>query len=643
MESPDYFTGRGWGMLRTDPKHVYDACRGEGRSFVIVRDNVPYVFSVGEQAGDVLEKYFKELIGMLSDSLKLDSGWGAPRVRIPGTNVGILDSQAVLRYFLLVHQHVFLSSQTKGQSGVGMHGGNYSGKAKSSRDYRFTGVIFVELTTHLSHTVEYFLLLFKYLLNQGLAMPQLFVICDYPTEKFNFIETDIFETKVTKWGLSLGEPAEFPVIKDIETTYIDSYQNPQVFIDMFRDTEKTCVIVSQNGFYEKMLKEYMVGGPVMVYEDIESYIKTPPFERDVGVLLLRTMEELLSIMQSPPKIKVRGAAGMMEDPSETGPSQPLITTFSPSVVLFDTRFRVGINMLYAGNVMMPVCPNEDYVKGAVWKLSRYLNMRRSKLFTYDEGRERIIRGIFTRSPIIDYIQFREHGVDMFLLYTNYYKIGAPGNFMSIIRSEAEMLRTLKYEEPEFHSAFSKCVTLNIHPMVISMIENWFRREHNGKKLPRIAILVFAAVMLTHRGNLVEIKEHGTREHENDMSQTSRYGQIFLQYLLLMQRYSSIVMEEGGRTAKLLRRLLVAYKIEEDEMMLFDHNDFALHLAKMILELYPTFVLTQKNYTTYRSTYNTQMNWTVMQTTMLPRELFPFTVSMCTTKRHIQLYIPLDRV
>jgi len=128
-----------------------------------------------------------------------------------------------------------------------------------------------------------------------------------------------------------------------------------------------------------------------------------------------------------------------------------------------------------------------------------------------------------------------------------------------------------------------------------------------------------------------------------MSQTSRYGQIFLQYLMLMQRYRSVVMEEGGRTAKMLRRLLDAYGITEEEMVIFDHNDFALHLAKMILDEYRPFVLTQKNYTTYRSTYNTQMNWNVMQTTMLPRELFPFTVAMGATSRRIQLYVPLDRV
>jgi hypothetical protein len=371
----------------------------------------------------------------------------------------------------------------------------------------------------------------------------------------------------------------------------------------------TCVLISMNNFYERKLKEITKDLPTVIHEDLESYENASKNmnPRASNLVLIDTPEKLLVYTNS---------------------------TFKPKLIIFDTRVKVAINQLYAGNVPMPVLPNIDYVKAVIWKLKcRFGNI---EIRIHNDGKERVVRGIFVRNPIIDYIRFEMYGVNMVLLYSNYYEGFESRNFVSIIRSEAEILREFGYEENR--EKFFKCVVLGVHPMIISMIEAWIE-----KKLPRICILVFAAVMLTYDKMTLEIKEHGNKEHENDVSQTSRYGRILYEYLKLMETHHSVIMEEGGKTSKLLKRFLDVYEIKEEEMLLFNHNSFTTQLVKLIHEKYPRFILHQQGACKYRGGYNTQMNWRVFQTTNTPQQLFPFTVTFNASYRSIILFIPLDRM
>jgi hypothetical protein len=625
IKNQNFFAGQGWGMLRLDPEVVYQACQEMGKSYVVVRDNV----QLSDKTYGLLGTYFENVTSMQMTKTMLGK---------PGEDRLILDSQSVYRYFLRVHEKVVSKNQPK-------------------RDYRFTEVLFIELTTHLSHTVEYMLLLFKYLLHQGLSMPQLFVVCDYPTDVFDFIEKEIMKLPVTRWryvdktvgdkqGLMKSWFDTSPTLEDKGiVTEIERGVRPdlykflhkQTLKDRFEDTstKTVCVVVSSNKYFEKNLSDELAD--YRLYGDLDSFIATPPEDGVTPVLLLRTAEELLSAMVS--------------------------RLIRPTDFVFDTRFKTGVNKLYAGNVPVPVRPNQDYVKSVIWKFQRhYGDTRESRIFVHDEGMDPVVRSVFLRSPIIDYMQMRMFDVDMLLLYTNYYEGMAMKNFLSIVRAEASVLRTLRFGEREFDkghernggvSPSAKCVQLNIHPMVISLIENWCTRQvvyisddgrsraqGGAKLLPRIPILIFAAVMLTTETKNIEIKEHGTREHENDISQTSFYGRSLLKYLRLMEG-GSVVMEEGGKTSVMLKRLLDMYKLTEKEMVLFDHNDFNHHLMKMMLEDYKPFILTQHNQSNYHGTYNTQMNWHVPQTTNLPQQLFPFTVTMGASRKTISLYVPLS--
>lgn len=605
-----YFLGRGWGMLRTRPTGVYELCRQRRLAYTVVRDGYR------EQNRDVLTQHFEKLLNMTSQPEMLGREQGPL----------IIDAQSVYRYFLRIHEHAI----GRGSSGI-------------VRDYRFTEVLFIELDSHIGYVVEYLLLLFKYLLCQGLPMPQLFVVCDYPTSIFDFIESDIMGIPITKWWIGsdnanwfrTGEPdpETMRAITTISSIRPETYAlgHIQTLKERLGRDKAVCVVVSANSYYENHLAKELEGledfNPVF-YEDADAYHKTPPQRGAVGILLLKSATDLL---------------------------QDVFDRVRPTVVVLDTRFKAGVNMLYAGNVLMPVRPNSDWIRSVIWRLQR--DRPGTSVLIYDEGKDPVARTIFIRSPIIDYMQMRMFKVDMLLLYTNYYEGTAMKSFLSVVRAEASTLRTLHFEDRDRlqadpvsreNSAFVKCVLLGIHPMFISLIESWCRYQipdgaGGFKKLPRVPILVFVAVMLGTDKQIVEIKEHGTREHESDVSQTSLYGQALFRYLQLMETHRSVVMEEGGRTARLLKRLLEAYTVREDEMLLFDHNVFTQHLTRIILDDYQPFVLTQHSLSVYHGRYNNQMNWQVMQGTNLPERILPLSVSMGATRRRVLLFVPLNRV
>lgn len=572
MEHPSYFNNRACGVIRGDPQTVYNSCN---KKYVIVRDIVE------ERSSKTLNDFFDALLKMQTTVTMFGSM--------------VLDTNSVLSYFLKIHKEFKKQSDTNHDF---------------VKNYSFTEVIFVEVSSHLSAEAEYLLLMYKYLLYQRIYMPQLFVIIDYPTTVLDFIDREILISPMVAWNPRRHNASNAPLAYQPSAVQLEPHLlNIGSAVEKLSDSGITCVLISMNNFYENKLKEATKELSLVIHEDLESFDNAPKNAnvRTSNIILLDTPEKLLSY---------------------TG------TALKPRLIIFDTRVKIGINQLYAGNVPMPVLPNIDYVKGIIWKfLQRFGDV---EVRIYNEGKDRVVRGIFVRSPITDYIRFEMHGVNMVLLYSNYYEGLESRNFISIIRSEAEVLRDFGYEENR--EKFFKAVILNVHPMVISLIESWFE-----KKLPRVCILVFAAVMLTYDKMTLEVKEHGTREHENDVSQTSRYGQILYEYLKLMETHRSVIMEEGGKTSRLLKRFLDVYKIEEEEMLLFNHNAFTTQLVKLIHEKYPRFILHQQGASKYRGGHNTQMNWKVFQTTNTPQQLFPFTVTTNSSYRSIILFIPLDRM
>jgi hypothetical protein len=587
--NPAYFKGCGWGVLRTKPSAVYEECRRMKKSYVIVRDYVPFV----SRARDILSKCF-ENIKMMRSGHKMLSEL-------------VIDSQSVYKYFLSVHKY------------------NANPENQLGRDFRFTEVIFIELTTHVSHEVEYLLLLFKYLLYQHNIMPQLFVVYDYPTDVFDFIDINIMGKSISKWDGSDED------VKNILLVQPGSYKNTQYLLPHFEslDPQSLVVIVSSNNVYEKELAKGLEKYNLAVFGDIDSYTKATS-RGSIPVLLLRSAEDMFDLID-----------------------RELI---KPTSVIFDPRFKTGVNMYYSGNIPMPMTPNQNYIKSVLFKLENIPYLQKVNTFIYTSTCQELTRSIFVRSPIIDYMQMNLHKLDMLLLYTHYYNGSSMKNFLQMIRASADMLRTLRFEEGAFtsgpNSAYSKCVHLNIHPLVISLIENWFERRalpvstksKEPIKMPRLPILVFVAVMLTaNTKDIVEIKEHGTREHESDVSRTSLCGQLLFRYMKLMQQHRSVIIDDGNETSKMLKRLIEAYKIEEDEMVLFDHNSFMIHLVDMIYEHYRPYILKQYNQLNYHGEYNVMMNWRIKQTTNIPPEILPFTVSMGATSKSISLFIPLGRM
>lgn len=578
---------RGFGMIRDTPSEVYSWIKSKDKTVTIVREGVGY-----DKEG-TLQEAFALLSGGQFGERKLTNG------------TLVTNAYDVLLYFLRVHQEYYNNRQSQ---------------SWNNRRHWFTDVICIEVSSYLSAYSEYIMLMYKYLYYNHIYMPELYVIVDYPTHNFDFISTEIFEEEVRPWKPT-SETSDPNKIELIGRMY-----DSGTFTTITKEGSHVAVVISTSNFYEEVLRSALVDKQVFIYDSVVSYLKSKPLSAGVSLIIVRTPDELID-----------WRSNIGEDLKAE--------SFNPSVIIYDSVIKVPVNMMYAGNVPVKSLPNDDYVKSVIWKCQRTFSTVRNgtqyqvKVLTshdVNSKKERVVRGVFERSPVIDILLFIRYNVKLGSLYASYYKQGGPRNFPAVIRQDSDVIMNLNLDD----KARDVSIRFGIHPVFTSMIKNWFQRGW-----PKFSILIFVATMTTVSGKTVEIKEPGTREYDNDISQTSRYGQVLFNFLKMCENTGDPYTSEGGmgKTSSLLFKLSETYGTLGNGEYLPDHNKFTTFLITMLNEDYRDHILRRAKHSLYRSSHNTQLNWSIPSTVQAPEYLFPITVGFARTNRFVYLFVPIDRL
>jgi hypothetical protein len=445
---------------------------------------------------------------------------------------------------------------------------------------------------------------------------------------FDFIATDIFSTD----QIIIRMPPWTKTTSLIPRADHLGYENPldiklagtNLIVDSFisYSINDVRIIVSMNDLYKKILAPHFAGQNRFpaVYEDLDAFVMS---ERKVGeiaeIILVDSIETLLEYV--PP-----------ENPKRR---------IEPSSIVVDTRVKVPINNHYAGNIPLARRANDDYIKTGLWKIAiKFISIPGLNVYSYSETKAsgyeepEIIRGLIERDPINDFMMFSIKGVNLYSLYTNYYEGTGANSFLSILRSDIEVLKDLDYFENE--KKFNVAIDFNLHPIMVAIIEAWKLKE-----LPILSILIFVAVVTTDNKQDNNIKEAGTIEYETEVSRASKYGQILFEYLELIRKHNAVVMPEGGKTSKLLKKLIERYDLEQKDMLIPDHNEFTRHLIKLINDNFAKMTLRQRTGQFYTGIYNEQMKWSILETSQKPRRIFPIRATALTNSRSVKTFVPLD--
>jgi len=574
--------GDGFGIIYEKTPTVLERCRKMGKKFTVVKDYIP------NPDYSVLEGIFNHI-----NELREVPVYAAEREELASN---------VLNFYYLIYQKIDISNKNTVTAQMAKY---------NMQDYKFTDVIFLEVKQYLSSTMEYILLIYKNLLHLGLRLSELYVIIDYRTNVFDFIDHAIFRflKKPNKNEIDGEALLELePIPKKTSLTQYPQIQMEQFQINTYLTgfpSYNTQIIISNNNIYKKMLETELLGKKYNVFESIEMYEKEKT--NDISIILLKSLEELTT------------------------------KNLSEAYILIDTRIKIPSNLHYGGNIPLPKRINNDYFYDRVGKILEDKapggEFKINFYFNKSEREDRIIiRGIYERTPIIDYIKASMYNVNLKALYEEYHDSHSAATFISLLNSEIKVLKSIKFFDNP--SKFKLCSSLNLHPVMVSLINTWFELS-----LPRLPILVFVAVTSIFDKKIIETKEHGEKEIGTDITKTTRYGQEMEAFLDCVKTYGSFVRPEGGKTAEKLKKLINAYNLEENEMVLFDINQFTRKLVSIISTYYPEMIL-KKKHLCYRSSYNEQMNWWISQTCNADK-IWPITVFTEKLHKHITLFIPIE--
>jgi hypothetical protein len=609
---------KGFGVIHSEPPPVYDWCKSKNYSLIIVRDGVEY------DKTEYLSQSFR--------SMRERTG------HIIQKKLFVTNPYDMLLYFLKVHDFIYdrmrstLPSSTENDS---------SGKNKSVT-YFPSNVICIEITSYLPAYMEYIILMYKYLYNIRTNLPQLYAIIPYGGRNgvLDFISSDLFGTFENS-NLSMPlfsslphphphpqpPPQLLPEARNIRSqNSIHDHKLNELVYDMIIVPRSIHFIISKCSIFEKVIKPHITRG-YKLYDGIISFFKgtNTSTNNDASIILIHSLEDLLYR-----KSIYWGNNVENDEKKEDFYEKELL----PNNIVFDARMYVPCDRLYSGNQSVISLPNNEYISYALNALkSRYPG---ASIMSYDQmpyNAEPVVRGIFTRSPIVDICLFLKYNARFSMIYSTYCPNGTKG-FIPVIRGDSEMLSKLIGEDRECRESV---IRFGIHPIFISMIKKWF---DNG--WPKFSILIFVAVITTASSKSIEIREPGTREYDTDISQISRYGRILFDYLKLIEERGVPYPADGGRTSRVLFKLSERYGTLGEEYIP-DHNEFHKYLVKLIVENYREYILRRQDQSRYRSSYNTQMNWTIPTTVQEPEYIFPLYGRRNRGGVYVTIFVPIDRI
>lgn len=618
----ELFDKRGFGLIKSDTEKLYQQAIQKGKKIAIVKDK----FGMSDRLSNVLNQI---------KNLPINSF-------IPNQK-DIYDTKEVLKFFLEFHQEI-----SKESKNILSALNNISHK-----DVSFCDVIFLEVKTHLSASMEEIILMYFYLLNIGIRLSELYVVIDYQTNIFDFIETDIF-------------------LRDIKENKIPNFlpENPLHDLERFQETNYDII-------FQHFKIHYLVSGM-----DIYSKIVTKNNSRNIDHVLFEDYEEYLLRKEKKllPKhetifiIKIKSFEKLLEYEKNK---------IDPGLFIIDTRVKMLTSIHYGGNISLPKKINNDYLQDRLEKLKNKFDKAKMNNFffysTKDIDNDNFShREIFEENPVFNYIYFEKYNVNLFSLYNNYFSGSTSKVFISILKSEIEILKQIGYDSSNEKTLsikinrlndlranpvenknqiehlsdqiekekrlvkLSTLTSLGIHPVMIAIMNKWLiSNTPSGKPMPRFPILVFIAVVTTFNEKIIEVKEHGEKEKASDVSENSRFGLEMQKYLDKIQETGKAVFP-GSIASDRLKALIDRLEIRNEEIGVFNLNNFTRELVKIIDTFFQPMILKKKGYSTYRSSYNEQMNWSISLASG-PERIFPIIVHTSRMNKSVSLFIPIETI
>lgn len=583
MSNSEFFDPRGFGVIKAKPSELYDKAKSMRRTIAIVRDN----HRIDPK------KYDYERAKKIFD-YQHDNQAGASYCETEA----VYRSKDLLDFFLNIHnRHVNTAGGTLTESSL---------NTLKTKTYKLADIVFLEIKDVLRSDMEYSILMFFYLLNLRFWTSEFYVIVDYETDKFNFIETDIFRR-------TTPIPNYLPK-REVEEINIERF-NFEMYLTSFRTRDPQIhFIVSDTNIYETEFHP-AIEGLHKVFDTLQEYknfqkMNLPTSHEGVIIIKFQSLEEVVDL-----KVDLK-----------------------PSIVVINTRTKVQTSLLYGGNVLIQKPVNHDYIREKA-KIIKIKNPETKLMFfTKDlkSADKPVTREIFEKSPISDFIKFEKSKVDILSLYVNF----CPNNshFISLLRSEIEILKYIGYKSNT--KSFSLCHTHNIHPVMVAIINKWFEFKNKaGENLPRFPILLFTAVVTTFDKKIIEVKEHGDRERASNINEISRFGLEMMAYMNKMRQVGECVFKDSKASDR-LKSLIDFFKISPREICDFDVNEFAKFLIRILETNFKDLLLVNKSYSTYRGFHNDQLNWWISQASA-PNKIFPIIVHSSSNNKMVTLFIPID--
>lgn len=590
-----FFDPRGYGVIKAKPSELYEKARNMKKKIAIIKDKIPE--ETPKKGSNEKIKYGYEKINEIFISFR-DHFEGI----YVFDDVSKYRAKDLLDFYLKIHAEINTTNPSLTKSSISSIGG---------RGFKLADVLFLEVKSFLSSEMEYSIMMYIYLLRLGFLMSELYVVIDYQTDKFDFIETDIFKRNA---------PIPNCLISRDEQLVMDRYA-PEIYSLSFNipGTQVHYVVSDSDTIFITELMPIISRYDHKVCSDYAEYKKNEKIAKHDGVVIIkfRSLEEIIELKE-----------------------------IKANYILVDSRVKISTSLLYGGNVPMPKQMSDEYLAEKTKEIrERNLEKICKIMFFVKDNKNverKVTREIFERSPIIDYIRFQKSGVDLLELYSKHIvENNNSSNYRSILRSEIEILGSLGYETNK--KIFDLSLKYEIHPVIVSIINRWFNEKNkNGDPFPRFPILVFVAVATTFDKKIIEVKEHGDRERASNIGEISRFGLEMISYVNKMKEKGECIFIEGGKASERLKNLINFFNIQPNEICNFDVNDFSKFLIYILKTYFSKLLLKIKGYSSYRGSHNQQLNWWITQSSA-PEEIFPIIVHSSSNNKHVTLFVPIERI
>lgn len=569
----ELFDPRGYGLIKGNYNKIYGMAKDAGKKIAIVRET-----SYNDKKGELV-KIFNQ-IQTTMDIVEFEPE-------------KIYDPKEVLDFYLLICN---LIPKKDLESNL---------ESLRKRPFVFADVVFVELGVYLSSKVEYLIMIYNYLMHNGFSLSEFYVIVDYETSQFDFIENTIFRKD---WAPEYIKPV--PNYFSVEYKN-ENYENfdRNIYSSLFQAT-KLQFIVSENNTLCETISSDERG--YAIFETYEQYIKSGI--KITSLVKFRNLDEIIKL-----------------------------STINADLIIIDPKMKIHSDLHYGGNVPQSRRMSDDYFNNRIQKIkARNQGDIRFMIYhcvNFPKEMKESPRGIFERSPIIDYIYFSKYGVNLLNLYSRYISASGISSFINILKYEINTLEYLGYNENP--KLFDICIDTQIHPMMIAIINKWFEeKDRSGDPFPKFPILLFVAVSTMFKKQGPEVKEHGDRVRDSDIAETSTYGIEMKKYMDLLLENKTAVFPAGEKTSNRLKRLIDNYKINSSQIGYFNINDFTKFLVYLLETHFDRYILTKKSYSNYKGCTNEQLNWTISQSSG-PSKIFPIIVHNAKQYRNVTFYIPIE--